>query len=156
MNPDRMDSPKFSATSFCAVTAALGILILAVFSNSFTAQFTMDSRYLVGIDSRVHHLNWDSLYAIVSTDYWYPLWNSHLYRPLTTASYLLNYSLAGGHNPMPYHVVNCLLHWVNTTLVFLLASTLFDRRIYAFLTAAIFAVHPITTEAVTYIAGRAD
>jgi protein O-mannosyl-transferase len=64
--------------------------------------------------------------------------------------------LGNGTNPAGYHWVNFLLHWTNAVLVFLLGIVLFKDRSPAFLSAALFAVHPVTTEAVTNIAGRAD
>ena len=107
-------------------------------------------------DPRVHQLSIDNLAAIFSTDYWFPA-NGGLYRPLTTCSYLFNYVVLGnGANPAGYHWINFLLHWLNSALVFLLGIAIFRDRTPAFFAAALFAVHPVTTEAVTNIAGRAD
>ena len=54
------------------------------------------------------------------------------------------------------HVVNIALHWVNAALLYALAFLLTRRWPLAIIAALIFAVHPITTESVTNIIGRAD
>ena len=73
-------------------------------------------------------------------------------RPLTYFSFHLNY-LAGGMDPYGYHVVNLLLHLANSLLMLAIA-----RRhlapLAAGLAAALFALHPIQTESVTYIFAR--
>ncbi len=80
-----------------------------------------------------------------------------LYRPITTSSYLVNYSLLGGKDDATeYHLLNVLLHIVNAWLVFALALVFLRQREQAFCAAALWAVHPITTESVTNVAGRAD
>jgi tetratricopeptide (TPR) repeat protein len=146
----------FPATHKFIWVALIGALILAAFSNSFTAQLTFDSNFVVATDSRVHALTLDNLKTIFSTDYWHP-GNGGLYRPVTTSSYLFNYAVLGnGPNPTGYHWINFLLHWLNAVLVFRIGLALFKESLAAFFTAALFAVHPVTTEAVTNIAGRAD
>ena len=52
--------------------------------------------------------------------------------------------------------LNFLLHVANVWLVFGLAMLLFRRAGPAFFAAAIWAVHPAGTEAVSNVAGRAD
>ena len=80
-----------------------------------------------------------------------------LYRPVTTFSYLLNYSVFGNADrPAGYHVVNWLLHTANVWLVFGLAVRIGRRFWPAAFAAALWAVHPLGTEAVTNIVGRAD
>ena len=134
----------------------LGVLTLAAFSNSFHGELIFDSRAIVLKDERVHTLTLENLKTIFSTDYWYPA-DGGLFRPVTTSSYLLNYALLGnGPNPAGYHWINFLLHWLNAALVFLIARALFDAPLPAFFAAALFALHPVTTEAVTNVAGRAD
>lgn len=55
-----------------------------------------------------------------------------------------------------YHAVNLALHVANTSLVAAIALRLFRRPWTAALVAALWGVHPLTTEAVTNLVGRAD
>ncbi|XP_066489913.1 protein O-mannosyl-transferase TMTC1 isoform X3 [Tiliqua scincoides] len=68
----------------------------------------------------------------------------------------LNIWLAG-MNPFYFHAVNVVLHCL-VTLVLMYTSdkAVFKDSRLAFITAVFFAVHPIHTEAVTGIVGRAD
>lgn len=74
-------------------------------------------------------------------------------RPLLKLSYALNWS--GPGSAASFHLVNLLIHAANVGLVWrlLLRWPQLDRRA-AWWAALIFAVHPVQTEAVTYIAGR--
>ncbi len=65
---------------------------------------------------------------------------------------LLNFRLAGVQ-PLVYHLTNIALHLANTLLVLFLLRRLF-LPLPALLAAAIFAVHPVHIEAVTWISGR--
>jgi Tfp pilus assembly protein PilF len=92
---------------------------------------------------------------IFSTSIWYPNPKlSDLYRPLTVLSYALNYA-AGGFDPLGYHLVNIVLHALNSLLVFLLLKRLLEYH-YALAAALIFALHPLHTEAVAWVTGRAE
>jgi len=116
----------------------------------------MDGSLLVS-DPRIHIVNKDTIGLILGQQYWWPMPTGQVYRPVTTFSFLFNYAVLGnGKNPAGYHVLNFLLHTVNVWLVFLLAFGVFQRDGPAFSTAAIWAVHPIATESVTNVAGRAD
>jgi hypothetical protein len=63
----------------------------------------------------------------------------------------------GPHGPRPigYVLENIVLHVVNTTLVYALVFHLVGRIWPAAVAGALFSVHPVTTEAVTNIVGRA-
>ncbi|ALC41109.1 CG4050 [Drosophila busckii] len=85
------------------------------------------------------------------------------YRPLTVLTFRLNYLLHALH-PFGYHFVNLLLHIV-VCLLFrrvcrqLLrqcASACSKPNTCAFVAALLFAVHPVHTEAVTGVVGRAE
>lgn len=65
--------------------------------------------------------------------------------------YALSYHF-WGFNPMPLRVVSVFLHTMVTILAFLFLYKLFGRKI-AIISSLIFAVHPINTEAVTWISG---
>jgi tetratricopeptide (TPR) repeat protein len=77
------------------------------------------------------------------------------YRPVTTLSYMLDAQWAGPR-PVAYHVTNVGLHLLATLLLFRLGRRLGFGRDAAVLAAAIFAVHPSTTEAASWIPARGD
>jgi hypothetical protein len=132
-------------------------LVLLAYSNSFHGGFVLDNRVLILEDVRVHQLSVDNLSNIISHSYWWPVVESGLYRPVTTLSYLVNYAILGhGDSPIGYHVVNLLLHMVNVLLVLALALRLSRNLLLSGVIAAVWAVHPLGTEAVTNIIGRAD
>jgi hypothetical protein len=78
-----------------------------------------------------------------------------VYRPVTVLSYAINFATAG-RAPSVFHATNIALHAAVSVLVFLLAEQLFSSSTVGFVAAALFAVHPIHTEAVTSIVGRAE
>ena len=68
-----------------------------------------------------------------------------------------HWSLTGnGNSSYGYHVTNLLIHLGNVFMVLVVARRLTERPWVAVLAAAIFAVHPVETESVTNIVGRAD
>jgi len=88
-------------------------------------------------------------------------------RPLAFLTFALNYRL-NGLDVWGYHLFNLLIHIVNSILVFSLVMVTFKTpfirgkdglkghhaRATAFFTALFFAVHPVQTQAVTYITQR--
>lgn len=82
-------------------------------------------------------------------------------RPLLKVSYAINWTL--GPDPIGFHAFNVLVHWLNSVLVLLLGRRLSGQYLpradasYAALAAALlFALHPVHTEAVTYVSGRSS
>jgi tetratricopeptide (TPR) repeat protein len=137
--------------------AGLWILTLAVYSNSFEAGLVFDNAVIIGHDQRIRAATAANLGLIFTREYWYPSTFSGLYRPLTTLSYLGNYSVLGnGAHPGGYHLVNLALHDINVVLVYALGLIVLGSSTPAFAMAALWAVHPLLTESVTNIVGRAD
>jgi tetratricopeptide (TPR) repeat protein len=136
---------------------ALWAFALLAYSNSFRAGFVFDNERAILRDSRVQAATAENARLILTQDYSYQNSSSGLYRPLTTFSYLLNYAiLGGGAHPAGYHWVNFVLHAVNILLVYWLGLLLFQEVGPAWALAAVWALHPILTESVTNIVGRAD
>ncbi len=133
---------------------ALVALTVAAYANALTTGFAYDSRQLVLQDARVHALTADNVDQILHHTYWWPYGESGLYRPATTLSFLLN--AAGRVDPLPFHAANLLLHLVNVLLVWRLVIRIARDADAAFAAAAIWAVLPVSVEAVTNVAGRAD
>lgn len=80
--------------------------------------------------------------------------DSNYYRPFLLLSFAFNYALHG-LKPLGYHLFNNGLHIASGVLIFLLLQGTLKRRA-AFLAALLFLIHPLQTEAVTYISGRGD
>jgi Tfp pilus assembly protein PilF len=77
------------------------------------------------------------------------------YRPLIFVTYAVEHDL-WDLSPLGFHLTNLALHLLNTFLLFLLLRR-FDLSLPAALAAAaLFALHPVQTEAVAYISGRTD
>lgn len=139
------------------VLAALALVVALAYANSFPAGFTLDNRPQILEDARIRAVDAGNLRAIFTEDYWWPVTVSGLYRPLTTLSYMLDYAVLGsGARPAGYHALNLLLHLANAVLAWRLARLLLGDDTAAGFAAALFAVHPVATEAVTNIVGRAD
>ena len=76
------------------------------------------------------------------------------YRPLTVLTFRLNY-LVHELEPLGYHLVNIILHAGVTIMYHRLCSSLLSQASAA-VAALLFAVHPVHTEAVTGVVGRAE
>ena len=76
------------------------------------------------------------------------------YRPLCVLTFKINY-LLHGLDPLGYHLVNILLHLLVTTL-FYQVSRMYVSSSVSFSSALMFSVHPVHTEAVTGVVGRAE
>ena len=78
------------------------------------------------------------------------------YRPVRMFSYMVDHAVAGGHEAWVFHLSNLLWHLAAVFTVFGLARALLGGLIGPWLAAAVFAVHPLGSEAVVYVAGRRD
>ena len=77
------------------------------------------------------------------------------FRPLCTLSFRLNHAL-GGLRPWGYHLVNVSLHGAVTALFTALCRPLLGGGPWSLLAGLLFASHPVHTEAVAGVVGRAD
>jgi Tfp pilus assembly protein PilF len=80
---------------------------------------------------------------------------TNYYRPMMTLGYLVCYKLFG-MRAYGFHLVSLLLHALVVCLVFVLAERLVGDRVWAFVAGALFALHPIHTESVDWIAAVTD
>jgi len=152
-------SPPRSKRWLKGALIALALCVPAVlaYSNSFRAGFTLDNDYIILGNSRVHAATSENIGLILEHTYWWPKMEVDLYRPVTTLSYLFNYAvLENRDNPFGYHLINLLLHCINVLLVYVLARRLTHGEWLAELIAMAWAVHPVLTESVTNMVGRAD
>ena len=119
----------------------LAAAALAAFGASLVSGFHFDDYAIFDAANRASASGFGALFAVRQT------------RPLTYLTFWLNRAL-GGQNPLGYHAVNLALHLTAVLLAYQCLLRLLDRRT-AWLTAALFAVHPLQAEAVDYIWARA-
>ena len=132
-------------------------LVLVAYSNSVQGTLVFDSAAVIGRDPRIRQATLENIGMILTGGYRYVSPTAGLYRPFTTFSYLLNYAVLGnGPAPAGYHWVNFVLHEVNVALVYALGVLIFAETAPALALAAIWGLHPLLTESVTNIVGRAD
>ena len=100
---------------------------------------------------------------------WRAILLQNVSRPLVNVSYVADRAI-WGREPFGFHLTSVLLHMLNVALLFVFTRGVVidrmreawvaddDRRavIAGFAAAALFAVHPMMTEAVGYISGRSD
>ncbi len=150
-----------------AIILTIGTIVLMTYANSFTTGFALDNKFIILEDPRLRTFSLateadtqatkENLRTIFTQDYWWPKAVSGLYRPLTTASFWLNYAVFGNKDqPAGYHWFNFFLHWANGCLVYFVVLLLMNNVWPAFFVAGLFAVHPVNTESVTNIIGRGD
>lgn len=151
------------------------IIGLAIYGNSFNNQLFWDDDD--NIVNNVYIKDWQYLpnfftESLISgagqvSNYW---------RPLLLISFAVDYRL-WGMAPFGFHLTNILLHIIAAWLIFLLLNELIriadselaqsdsvnagrwftDKSVWLpFLVSCLFLIHPLQTEAITYVAGRAD
>jgi len=107
-----------------------------------------------------------SLREVFTDDFWgNPLrggqgsWTHKSYRPFTVLSFAFQFRLLGQDHfrPQPLRAFNCALHTTNSMLVLsLLRHNLRFSRRWSCIASCLFAAHPVHTENIVYLVGRAD
>ena len=80
---------------------------------------------------------------------------TNYYRPVMTLGYLLCFQIFGA-DPYGFHLANVVLHAAVVCVLYVLTRRMFGSRAMAFLAAALFALHPIHTESVDWVAAVTD
>lgn len=135
-------------TALIAVT--LVALAFIAFGRTLTQDFApVDDDLLVTRNLAAQGITGENLRTVFTT------FDPELYIPLTFVSFQINYMLAG-LSPWMYHLTNILLHALNACLVAWLLSIVTKHKNLSVFAGMLFAVHPLHTEAVAWVAGRKD
>ena len=139
-----------------ALALVIGAAVLA-YANAPGGRLVFDAQVLIGENPLLLHANATSVWFALTNDYWQPMATDGLYRPLTILTFLVDRAVLGyGDLASGYVIENVILHITCAVLVYALMWHLARRRWPATVAALVFAIHPITTEAVTNVVGRAD
>ncbi len=128
------------------------VLPALAYLNSLGNTFVYDD--YVTITNNYFIREWRYLSAFINQKY-FVVSNELTYRPIVTLSYFIEYAL-WQLRPWGYHLTNIIIHTLNVYLVYCMAYRLFYNRQSAFISAIIFSIHPIFSEAVNAISYRED
>jgi tetratricopeptide (TPR) repeat protein len=133
----------------------LFLLAFLPYANTLLASFVYDDNFQVIENPYVHSFR--HLREIFTTTVWSFQGASgvtNYFRPMMTFGYLLTYQIAG-LVPFSFHLINLVLNCVAVWLVFVLLRRFSGERV-ALIAAGLFALHPIHTESVAWIAAVTD
>ncbi len=160
---------------FLASGLIIGLTFL-VYANSFKNEFVYDDHILIAENEFIK--DWGNLPGIFTRDY-FRLANEASYRPVCTLTFFLDYSLWKLDVP-GWHFTNTLFHVANAILIYWITFLLLkpgyrnkrpdytdnqsdytlyltpDTSFIPLLSALLFALHPVQTEAVAGISFRED
>lgn len=135
----------------------IAMLVVAAYFPTFTGDFILDDKPLIRDNAYVREIH--TIGSYLAQEDGVPdrarQGNAHTgyYRPLLNVTYGLDYRLWGMKAP-GFRTTNLLLHFLNCLLVFHLMLLLGRSRIVAFWMTLFFALHPVATESVSWIASR--
>ncbi len=153
--PNDMENKK--PPLFAVISIAVLFMVILAYSRTFKGEFQFDDITSVienpYVNNMSKYLERDPLSFITGRD-----------RPVATFTFALNYRF-GGLDVTWYHVTNFIIHILNGLLIFYLVlltmqshklTTAYRERglSVALISAAIFLLHPIQTESVSYISQR--
>ncbi|MCL4378503.1 MAG: glycosyltransferase family 39 protein, partial [Actinobacteria bacterium] len=130
------------------------LLPFLVYSNSLFNHFLRDDLDLIVINPLIKNFRFFPVYF--KTNLFYSVYGlpSNFYRPMQTILYAIIYHIFG-LNVVPYHLLNIFLHIGNAILIYVLLRKIYPENV-SFLSSLLWAIHPIQTEAITYVSGTAD
>uniref|UniRef100_A0A2C9JZX4 dolichyl-phosphate-mannose--protein mannosyltransferase n=1 Tax=Biomphalaria glabrata TaxID=6526 RepID=A0A2C9JZX4_BIOGL len=149
--------------SYWSSSAVVFLVAVLCFINSYDGDFVFDDSE--AIENNKDLLPSTPLWNLMQNDFWgRKLGNlSHKsYRPLTVLTFRWNYWAAGGLYPLGFHVINILLHGMVCAALLPVFSIIISAdgtcrfQRLALVCSLLFAVHPVHTESVAGVVGRAD
>ncbi|XP_033127053.1 protein O-mannosyl-transferase TMTC4-like isoform X2 [Anneissia japonica] len=175
INSSVVNDPKWDSNlplpnlTFRAAVIVVIIFAFICYANSIPGTFVFDD--LEAVVNNKDVLPGSSWSNVFQNDFWgkklYKKESHKSYRPLPVLTFRFNYWLSGGLNPLGFHITNVLLHMLVSAMSLPVCSILFggvpvfecnrwSHPRASLLCSLLFAVHPVHTESVSAIVGRAD
>lgn len=137
--------------------------IFLIYSNTFESSWHFDDFPNI-VNNPSLHLENLNLKSIIRSFFADPVYHNKIYRPFAGITFAINWYFCRDH-VSGYHIVNIIIHIVNTWLLFLVIRRLLSTQSFkdnekekkyliAFMASGLWAVNPIQTQAVTYIVQR--
>lgn len=136
------------------ICAALVALVAISYASGVSAELVYDDVVLVRDNAQLR--SFEALPRLFDQHLWQGTgFPSKLYRPLLPATLMVEHAVHGG-SPRGYRLTNIALHAAVTVALFLLLAAFGHAPVPAGLAAALFAAHPVHTEAVDLVINRSE
>lgn len=130
----------------------LALIIFILYFNSIHSPFMYDDADLITKNAAIK--NFKNLPLLFTKEY-YAYFGEKTYRPLCTFSFFADYALHG-LNPAGFRATNIAFHIFSTVLAYFVIMSATSNFFLSLSAAALFAAHPVQTEAVNLISFRED
>ncbi len=152
-NADLLQVKSFN-NFFLIASLVLVIITTAIYFKSLSNQLTTwDDDYYITNNADIRTLHGDSVSVTLKKTF--SSYVSGNYHPLTMISFCIDYN-KHQLDPKTYHLTNLILHILNALLVFCFIWFLTQQHWVAFITALLFAIHPMHVESVAWASERKD
>lgn len=133
------------------------LFVALVYLPTFSGEFIMDDKSFIENNSSIKD-NQSFVSYFTQEDGAVETWEGDIehtgyYRPLINLTYRIDYML-WGMNSIGFRTSNVILHILSCLFLYNIIIALIDDRKAAFLATIIFALHPVNTESVSWIAAR--
>lgn len=142
----RLDSMKHSTLIFLAL-----IVTVLSYANIIQNSFVWDDYDFILSWQTPKHMS--SVPLLFRGDL--PMGHEGVYRPVRSLVYLFTYQVLTD-NPIGYHLMGIVIHGVSTMLVYAIAFRVTTSKMSALFSSILFGVHPVHTEAVSYVTTSFD
>ena len=142
------------------------VFAFLLYGNTLTHDYTLDDLIVIkdnsftkkGFSGIKEIFSYDSFTGFFGTEK--KLVAGGRYRPLSIATFAVEYAVMGGLNPFLSHLINVLLYALTGSIILILLNRLFKSPTgkpwylsLAFIATVLFMAHPIHTEVVANIKG---
>lgn len=156
------NNPTSASERFWNIESIILMLICVIlYANTLGNGYAVDDKFVL-LENKLTQKGFSGIPALLTTDSFQGFLGTSenklaggRYRPLALVTFAIEYSL-WKENPAASHAVNLILYAgiILALFRFLTSALPPDKRMLAFAAAALFALHPIHTEAVANIKGR--
>ncbi|PID93585.1 MAG: hypothetical protein CSA95_06625 [Bacteroidetes bacterium] len=118
------------------------LVYLTALGNGFT---NWDDTWYVTKNARIADFSWQGI------GWWFTNYYHGQYSPVGNLVTVLLFQV-DGLNPLVFHLASVVLHLFNVWLVYIFIARLSGKERVAFLVALFFAIHPLQTESIAWVA----
>jgi len=138
---------------YLLIAAALFAAVCCAYAPAMRGTFLLDDEQFIQKNRWVHEARFDKIFTTDVTDG--AGQRSNFYRPLQQSAFAIVWHFFGG-NKTAFHLLSIVTHGLNAVLVYTLLEALAFAPVVSGFSAALWALHPVQSEAVAFVSGYAD